>query len=274
MMDRVEKAGLGIAIVGHAALFGLLSVGFLATPNPANLKQKPIEVTISDDIALDSTAPDPISEPPTALSPEPAPLDMPEPETQPAPPEPEPLRRAEARPAPAPRPAEKKPVEKPRPEKAATKPAPKAPTKRTPTAEPQRKSRLSRDMLAGLTDAPTQSRATGTPAQKAGPAVQSALAGEVLRQLKPHWQRNAPTGADVEKLRTELCISLSRNGAVTNIEVRGQSGVTPSNRAQAPLHQERAIKSVKLASPFRLPPEYYDTWKTLCPIGFDKRLSQ
>ncbi|WP_348636261.1 cell envelope biogenesis protein TolA [Sphingomonas sp. LaA6.9] len=273
MMDRVEKAGLGIAIAGHAVLFGLLSVGFLATPNPANLKQKPIEVTLTDEVALESTAPDPISEPPAALSPEPAPLDMPEPEAQPAPPEPEPMKRAEVKPAPAPKPAEKKPTEKPKPEKAAAKPAPKAPSKQQATAEPQRKSRLSRDMLAGLTDAPTQTRATGTPAQKAGPAVQSALAAEVLRQLKPHW--TAPTGADAEKLQTKLCLTVSKTGAVTNIETQGTTGVTASNRGLVQLHQERAIKAVKLASPFKnLPPQFYDTWKSMCPIGFDKRLSQ
>ena len=36
-MDRSEKIGLGVAIAGHAVLFGLLSVGFLATPNPAKV---------------------------------------------------------------------------------------------------------------------------------------------------------------------------------------------------------------------------------------------
>lgn len=257
-MDRAEKAGLGIAIAGHAVLFGLLSVGFLATPNPANLKQQPIDVQLVDEVALTSTAPNPVSEPPPALSPEPAPLDMPAPE---------PLVRAETRPAQVPKPAEAKPQKKPEPK-------PAAPAKPQAKAEPpQRKSRLSRAMLEGLTDTPSESRATGTPAQQAGPAVQASLAREVLRQLKPHW--TAPTGADAEKLRTELAITLARDGTVTNIEFLRQTGITDSNRAQMQLHRERAIKAVRLASPFRnLPPQFYDTWKLLSPIGFDKRLSQ
>lgn len=308
-MDRAEKAGLGVAVVGHIALFGLLSVGFLATPNPDNLKQKPIDVQLVDEIALESTAPNPVNEAPAALSPEPAPEDIApppepapaEPEPAPAPPKPEP--KPAPRPAPAPKPAPKAP-EKPRPtpkapEKPQPKPAPEkpkaepkkpAPAKTAPAKpapakpaapskpaskkgdEPQRKSQLSRSIVEGLSEKPSQTRTAGTPAQKAGPAVQASLAAEVLRQLKRHW--NAPTGADSEKLRTELAISLARDGSVTDIEFLRQTGVTDSNRAQAQLHKERAIKAVRLAAPFKLPAEYYDTWKLLSPIGFDKRLSQ
>lgn len=270
-MERAEKAGLGIAIAGHAVLFGLLSVGFLATPNPANLKQKPIEVTLTDEVALESTAPDPISEPPTALSPEPAPLDVPAPEAQPAPPEPEPLPRVDSRPQPkpVPKPAETKPAKKPEPKAAAAKPAPKAPTKQQAQAQPQRRSQLSRSIVEGLTDAPSRARATGTPAQAAGPAVQAALEGELRRQLKPHW--TAPTGADVEKLKTEVCFTLGRDGRLTGIDSSDTTGITPSNRSQAQLHKERAIKAVRLASPFRFPPQFYDEWHSMCPT-FDRRL--
>ena len=47
-----------------------------------------------------------------------------------------------------------------------------------------------------------------------------------------------------------------------------------SNRPQVKLHQEQAVRAARLASPFKLPREYYDAWKLLSPIGFDKRLSQ
>lgn len=274
-MDRAEKAGLGVALAGHAALFGLLSVGFLATPNPANLKQTPIDVSFVDEIALESMAPNPVNEAPTALSPEPAPEDIatpPEPAPQPTPaPEPAPAPRPTPKPAEKPKPAPAKP-DKPEPKKAEPKKAAPAKPNARQGAEPQRKSQLSRSIIDGLTDAPSRSAATGTPAQKAGPAVQASLAAEVLRQLKRHW--TAPTGADAEKLRTELAITLARDGSVTNIEFLRQTGVTASNRAQAQLHRERAMKAVRLASPFKLPAEYYDTWKLLSPIGFDKRLSQ
>jgi hypothetical protein len=102
--------------------------------------------------------------------------------------------------------------------------------------------------------------------------VKASLAAEVRRQLKPHWK--APTGADAEQLRTELSIRLGRDGSVTDVDVLRTTGQTESNRPQVRLHQEQAIRAARLASPFRLPAEYYDDWKFLSPIGFDKRLSQ
>jgi hypothetical protein len=38
------------------------------------------------------------------------------------------------------------------------------------------------------------------------------------------------------------------------------------------LHQEAAVKAVRLAAPFVLPTELYDAWKVLEPVTFDKRL--
>ena len=53
-LTRSEAGALGVAALGHLALFGLLSVGFLATPNPDLLKPQPIEVAISDDIGMEA----------------------------------------------------------------------------------------------------------------------------------------------------------------------------------------------------------------------------
>jgi hypothetical protein len=102
--------------------------------------------------------------------------------------------------------------------------------------------------------------------------VQSSLAAAIRRQLKPHW--TPPSGADVDRLRTELQISLARDGSVTGVEFLRQTGVTDSNRPQAARHREQAIKAVRLASPFELPPQYYDAWKVIGPLGFDARLAQ
>jgi hypothetical protein len=103
--------------------------------------------------------------------------------------------------------------------------------------------------------------------------VRSALQAEILRQLRPQWHKVAPSGADVESLRTNLTLSFGRDGGVTHIEVTGTTGVTASNRPQVPLHQERAKKAVTLASPFRLPAEFYDAWKQVT-VTLDLRLSQ
>ncbi|HEY0112573.1 MAG TPA: TonB C-terminal domain-containing protein [Allosphingosinicella sp.] len=121
-------------------------------------------------------------------------------------------------------------------------------------------------------DSDGKSNSASEPAAAITGAVQASLARAVRDQLKPHWK--APTGADAELLRTELSIWLSSNGAVTKVEVIRTTGQTASNRPQVKLHQEQAIRAVRLASPFALPDKYYDAWKHISPIGFDRKLSQ
>ncbi len=138
-MDRTEKIGLGVAIVGHAVLFGLLSVGFLATPNPAKLQQQPIEISLVPDVALEATAPQSVTPPAESIAPDVgAPEDAAPPEPQeaepaptPAPPPPAP----QSKPAPKPEP---KPVHaKPTPAKPELKPEPKPVAKPTPAPRPK-----------------------------------------------------------------------------------------------------------------------------------------
>jgi outer membrane biosynthesis protein TonB len=285
-MDRAEATGIGVAAVGHLALLAALSLAFAATrvqPPP----QQPIEVSFVEEAAPVSSAPEispttpaaklaPVEGPPEPSAaptpPVPAPP-QPQPQPQPLPPPPRP-QPVHAAPAPAPvahRPAPPKPAPPP----AASKPAPAkaAPAKPAP-ARPQAKptGRLS-GILAGLSSEASKSRSAAAPAAVASPAVQSSLGAEVKRQLKPKWQQVVPSGADVELLRTELRISLGRDGSVTHIELIGTTGVNASNRPQLALHQERAKKAVMLASPFRLPAEYYDAWKQMT-VTVDKRLTQ
>jgi hypothetical protein len=49
------------------------------------------------------------------------------------------------------------------------------------------------------------------------------------------------------------------------------TGETPSNRRQVKLHQEQAVRAVRLAAPFNLPADFYDAWKVIRPT-FDRRL--
>lgn len=267
-IDRAERTGFGVAAAGHVLLFGVLSAGWFASPPPLQLKRQPVEVQLVDETGLESGAPQISTEAPAARRAElegpieaTPPVPVPEPEPVPAPPQAAPT--PAPAPAPVPKPSRPAPKAAPAPAKAAAKPAPKKAS--------AARGRLD-GLLEGISDKPSDSRSTAPRASVATPAVQASLRGAVLRQLKPHWK--APTGADAELLRTELSITLARDGTVTDIEVLGQTGITASNRAQAKLHQEQAIKAVRLASPFELPVAYYDTWKILSPIGFDKRLSQ
>jgi hypothetical protein len=139
-MERSERIGLGVAGAGHLILFGLLSVGFLATPNPEKLKQQPIDVSLVKDVGLEAAAPQALEEPAQSVAPEtgepndaapPAPAEpatepapappqpAPPPAPKPAPPEPAP--KAAPKPEPKPKPAPPKPVDKPKP---APKPRP------------------------------------------------------------------------------------------------------------------------------------------------------
>lgn len=300
-MDRAEKAALGVAALGHLALFGLLSVGFLASPNPADLKSKPIEVSLTEEIALESGSPTPNANPKQIEAPEEGPVELASTPPPPTPPQPRvettpPPPRVE--PTPAPRPAERARPTPPRPRAAppaAKPPAAKPPAAKPTPAKPQprrsrldssivenlrertkagrpRASRLSRDMVEGATDSPSRGRDTTPPGSTASPAVKSALAAEIVRQLKPHWR--APTGADADQLVTVVSARLNRDGSLAGTpQVVSQTGVTDSNRAQADLHKERAVRAVQLAAPFNLPEEFYDEWKLLRP-RFDRRLSQ
>ncbi len=285
-MDRAEATGLGVALAGHGLLLAILSLGFATATDRKPLITEPLEVSFVEDVALESTAPtpsneapaaklaevegpvEPLTPPPPAIEPAPAPVPQP-----PAPaPKPVPQPRVAERPQPVkPAPPQPKPAPaKPAPPKPAAKapPAPPAKAPAKPAARPT--GRLS-GLLTGLSDKETESRATTPPAKVAGAAVQASLAAEIRRQLKPHWK--APTGADVEQLRTQVTVTLAPNGSVASIGEVRTTGETPSNRGQVKLHQEQAVRAVRLAAPFRLPPDFYDAWKVIRPT-FDRRLSQ
>jgi outer membrane biosynthesis protein TonB len=265
-MDRAEITGLGVATAGHLALLAALSLGFASTRLPVP-KSDPIEVSFVEDVGLESTSPTPSAAEPAPLQ---APDEGPPEAAMPAPPQVQPVPQPQpAVRAPAPVPA---PAPKPVLRAAQAKPAP-APPKPAPAAKPsvsRSTGRLS-GLLTGVADRETDSRAATPPAAAAGPAVQASLGAEIRRQLKPHWK--APTGADAEQLRTEIVISLAPDGRVTDVRIVGTTGQTASNRPQVPLHREQAERAVRLASPFRLPADYYEAWKQV-RVTFDKRLSQ
>lgn len=280
-IDRREGAGIGVAVIGHVALFGVLSVGFLATPNPVKLEATPIEISITDEVGLKSEAPVINREAPAeklAEVPGPVEPDTPPPAPQP---DPQPIARPDPTPpksAPAPAP---KPQPKAEPKKAPTPPRPDSRTQaQTNAAQSKAQPKSARQAVTptgrltgitdGLTDQQSKGKATTPQASQIGAAVKSALGAEIIRQLRPHWR--SPTGADVELLRTRVEIRLNPDGTLAAPpRVLSQDGVTASNRPQADLHKERAIAAVKLAAPFRLPAEYYEAWKRITPT-FDRRL--
>jgi outer membrane biosynthesis protein TonB len=262
-IDRAEQTGLGVALGGHLLLFGLLWAGFVSSSLPPLIERQPVEVQLVDEVGLESGAPQISQE-----TPAPKLGEVDEPIETSAPPIPEPVARPEPQPkaAPAPQPAPKAK------QKAAPQPKASPPAKAArPKAAARPSGRLD-GLLKGVSDAPSRSQSTAPRAANVTAAVQSSLAAEIRRQLKPHWR--APSGADSELLVTILEVRLAKDGSIIGApQVVDQIGENASNRTQAGLHRENAIKAVRLAAPFNLPADYYDAWRVIRP-RFDRRLSQ
>ncbi len=259
-MQRAEQTGLGVAVIGHIALFGALSLGLFAATKPMIAPSQPIDIQIVDEVGLTDTAPEPPKiAPAQSVAPEVGPPEEDMPTPAPTPPAPAPVQRE----AVAPPKAAVKPTNKPAPPKPTSKPA----------VTPARGSLLGSDFRKGLTATPSNSTSQAARVTTVGPAQQAAIGRLIREQLKPHWK--APTGPDAEQLRTELRVLLAKDGTVRSVDVVGTTGQTESNRGQVRLHQEAAMKAVRLASPFvGLPVELYDAWSILETVGFDRRLSQ
>lgn len=236
-------------------------------------------------------APVPVPKPaPVPPAPQPKPIAQPVP--KPAPPKPQP---APPKPSPQPKPVPPKPVPpKPQPvaKPAPTKPAPakvdpisaaiaasrgaKAPVSKSEAAKPATNkqaggSRIGVDFLKGFGTSPA-GKAQAPAAAAIGPGVKAALSGAISRQLKPHWR--VPQGVETDQLVTILAFDLNPDGTLAGpVTVVRQEGVTASNRPQAGLHRENAIRAVKLAAPFPLPPDLYEAWKHV-QWRFDRNLSQ
>lgn len=289
-LRKEEGIGLVVAVALHAAVLAAL----LFSPRKHDVVKPPqrIEVTISDDVGLTSTAPDPGQAAPDQgpEQGEPAPAAPPVPDVKPAPVPPveprpaPPLPRAVEQPKPQPklRPAPKalpKPAEKTsqRRPSAIDSIVSRPTTRSTPASKattPARKpgSSAFADAFKEGTPGANAPANTGTPASAIGPQVRSALGAAINRQLKPHWQ--APQGAEAELLVTRVRFRLNRDGSLAgDPQVVSTTGQTDANRTQVQRHQEQAVRAVKLAAPFQLPDDLYDGWKVVT-TNFDRRLSQ
>ena len=289
-MDRAEATGLGVALAGHGVLLAVLSLG-LASERQPPLMSDPVEVSIVDEVALRSAAPEPVAQAPApseapALGapeqaapppPEPAPP-LPEVVPVPPPPQPKPVPKADLPPPPRPVPVANKP--KPAPPKAATaKPAPvkAAPPKAVPPAKPARAKpsvpgtgkaaadtgrRLTRKILAGVGTDPAPAKPTPAPAAAAISPVQLAgIKSAIQRQIQPCADRQADPGPGANQITVTLNLRLNRNGSLAAPpRVVRATGLTDENRRYEQQVKDRAIASYTGCAPLRgLPDELYQT---------------
>ena len=245
-----ERFGLGVAVAAHVALFAALL--WQASREPATIPPADrMSVSLAEEVSLESTAPDPSDASQAAVAPVLAPVPEPAPAPEPV------VERRPTRPA----------------ERTIARPTPSPTSARRPepreTSRPAGGSRLGDDFLPGTSDGDRAD--SGSPAATFGAAEQAALSQAINRQLKPHW--SAPSGADAEQLVTVLAWQLNPDGSLAGRpRLVSQNGITDSNRPQAAIHAERAIRAVQLAAPFDLPEEFYDKWRRIREWRFDRRL--
>lgn len=261
-----ERTGLIVAVLLHLALFAMLIVQGLF-PAPVIDPPQRMTVSLAEDVGMEATAPDPVSESRASTAPT---MDI---NPAPAPEQEQPTTPPVERPVPAPEPQReaRAPTPQPRTEARPRRPDP-------PRAQPKQRSsersggtRLGDNFLEGAGDS-SRTNETRAPASRIGASTKASLFQAVARQLRPHWQ--PPSGPDVEKIVTKVRFNLKPDGSLAGAPtVAGQRGVNDTNRAQAGRHGEQAIRAVQLAAPFDLPQEYYEAWKVIT-VDFDWRLAQ
>ena len=283
-----EARAIGIAVVAHVVLIGLLSVQW--SPGERRFDNPPMEVDLIAETAPVSTAPV-ISDTPPAprLGEEDSIDDAPPPPLPPVqtPTPPEPVTRPT--PAPSPKLVKKAPPVPPKktPPPAAPKAAPKAPPKAPPAAAPKSApkappknptktgTRGPSGNLDGIIESlgkePTRSPSkTGAPAAQTAAEVRTSIDVSIKSKVNPRWQRCSVSGVDVDQLKTVVKFRLTASGALAGFSSVTTTGENDSNKFQVQRHQECAKRAVELAAPFDLPEENFSFWQNYT-LDFIKR---
>ena len=277
-MRRSEAIALGVALVGHAVLFGVLSFGW-RPPEPDALKAAPIEVSLVDEVGLVAKAPQAVTPPAESKAPDqgppeeaapPAPKEVAQPD--PVPPEPQPKAPPPPKPAPAAVPAPKKPVapapdtsKKPPTRDAAPtgkKPAVAAGTGSAPASDKKRArgNRLGDDFLRGLSDKPTPSKSVVAQAPVMSQQAAADIGSAIKRQVQPCADRQVKPGPGAERIIVTIRLRMNRDGSlIGNPQVIDHSGIDAENSRYQDRVDDNAIATFKGCAPLRgLPAELYD----------------
>ena len=244
--DRAEWTGVGAALVFHVALIAALSMSL------AHIAQKPeppsMEVELVDDVALESASPTPIasaSPPPSAVpAPEqPLPLQAPPPEAI-APPTPAPIQRQQL----------------PRPTA-----APQRPT--TVPTRPVQRPGIGKDFLKSFDDDLAPHAGPARPAAPAYSASAKMSIGQsIIQQAKRCADRQAFIGEGANKVRLTVNLRFNPSGRLLRAPaILGSAGDPELRSKYGDLLEDQVRRIFADCSPFRLPPELYDTpaggWK-------------
>jgi len=259
-----DTIGLVVAIVLHALLVAAIALQMLFAPEVRTPPER-VTVSLATEVSLQASSPNPAEESRAAIAPTLA--EEPAPEADPAPAE------DASQPAPA-----LPPVTRSAPTRTASppdtrdrrRPDPRPSAAPTRSASNSGGSRIGDNFLTGRGDSSNTDQ-TAAPAPTFGRRERAALASAITRQLRPHW--NAPSGVDAQLLVSTVSWRLNEDGSLRGRPTcrTDPASITQSNRPQAGLHCERAIRAVQLAAPFNLPEQFYSRWDDL-EWQFDRRL--
>lgn len=240
-----------------------------AKPEP---EAKPVQ---QEEVA--AVQPDPQVKPAPEVTPEPVPVPEPPKVEEPAP-QPEPQQAAEPEPkpeaAPAPEPEKqvadlpvRLPIARPR----------DIPKRPKPKEEEPKKEEFSPDSITALLNKETDQNQTRSEGEGAGSQVASLGArsgtGSGLSQSELDFLRgqisrcwSPPVGAaDPSQLVVRVQMALNPDGSVVGAQIL-EFKASPIGKAAA----DSALRAVRRCQPYTLPPDRYDTWKTV-NINFDPR---
>jgi hypothetical protein len=261
-----EKIGLGAAVLLHGALVGVLALQTMRSE--VSVFPERINVSLATDVGLEAASPDPVSESRASIAPT---LDAnPAPGPEAADPEPS----ARLTQTPPPRPTPRNSTQQPAPTRDRSRPD-RTQTSQTATTPPRTTprgggSRIGDDFLDGKGSSTTTTE-TRAPAATFGAKEAADLRSAISRQIKRNW--SAPNGVEAEMLVSVVRWQLNRDGTLKGRPTcrTNPSSITESNRPQASLHCERAIRAVQLADFSNLPEQFYSRWDDL-EWQFDRRL--
>lgn len=273
-MDRSQAGSLGISVIGHAVLLAVLTYGMLRT-DPVSLPlNEPVEISLVDEVGLQSAAPvinpDPAtSRAPDLGQPEDAPPPAPAPEPEPAP-TPKPVAKplpttASVKPAPAPLP---KAAVKPAPAKPLTKPATtpgkadsKSGSNPASTAKKPTGALFGDSFLKGLSDKPSKSTNAAPKAATVGAQELSNIQSVIARRIQPCANTRRNPGPGANRIKTKLRLQFNKDGSLAaKPALVSQTGVDGDNLRYADRVADLAIGAVVECAPISgLPPELYKT---------------
>lgn len=260
-MDRAEATGFGVAVIGHAALLAAIALGLFHAAVPPQ-PQDAIEVSFAEDVALTSSSPTPMAQPPAPSdapelgAPEEA-APVPTPTPQPAPRETAPARARERAPPQQQTREQQKanprttrdPRDRRRPEEA-----------RNGRGERNRGTRLADLNLDGLGRDPSPSRSQASPGATMSTQAAANIAQAIARQVQPCADRQVYPGPGAERIVTSISLRLNRDGSLAGRpRVGTQRGLDDENRRYAERVADLAVRSFVECAPLRgLPQELYD----------------